>query len=58
MHYSQSLNYLLVQDGWTALLVTCQEGLDEVVQTLVSAKADPNLQNNVSTSTIYLATNA
>ena len=54
VYYSQSLNYLLVQDGWTALHVACEKGHDEVVQTLMIAKADLNLQNNVSTSTVQL----
>ena len=51
---SQSLNYLLVQDGWTALHMACQKGLAEIVQTLMIAKADLNLQTNVSTSTVKL----
>ena len=54
VYYSQLLNYLLVQDGWTALHVACHKGHDEVVQTLMIAKADFSLQNNVSTSTVQL----
>ena len=43
-----------VQDGWTALHAACAQGRDEVVQTLMIAKADLNLQTNVSTSTVQL----
>ena len=50
---SQSLNYLLLQDGWTALHVACEKGHDEVVQTLLRAKADLNLQNIVGSYLHY-----
>ena len=37
-----------MQNGVTALYVACQEGRDEVVKILMRAKADLNLQTNVS----------
>ena len=39
-----------VQDGFTALIVTSQEGHSEVVRMLLEAKADVNMKTNVSES--------
>ena len=39
---------LYVQDGWTALHVACEDGHDDTVKILMRAKADLNLQTNVS----------
>ena len=37
-----------IQDEWTALHVACQNGHDDTVKILMRAKADLNLQTNVS----------
>ena len=39
---------LFVQDGFTALYVACQNNHDKVVGILVAAKANVDLQTNVS----------
>ena len=39
---------LFVQDGATALFIACQKSHDKVVSILVAAKANPDLQKNVS----------
>lgn len=37
-----------VQNGWTALHIACQEGHDNIATVLLKAKADPNIQAEVS----------
>ena len=49
---SHSCNNFLTQNGMTALYAASQEGHDEVVKILVRAKADINLQTNVSNQTV------
>ena len=57
MHESIEVNLLCIitqqicvciQEGYTALHVACQDGHDDTVKVLMRAKADLNLQTNVS----------
>ncbi len=43
-----SFHFTSVQDGFTALCVAAQEGHLRVVEFLITAKADVNIQTNVS----------
>ena len=47
---SSTITYIVcyIQNGWSALHAASQEGKGEVVEVLVTAKADLNLQTNVS----------
>ena len=45
------LRSLILQDGQTALFIASRKGHDEVVKILLRAKADLNLQANVSSCT-------
>ena len=53
--YSLIVTYIVcyIQDGSTALHAACQEGKEQVVEALVVAKADLNLQTNVSDVTCF-----
>ena len=53
--YGLTVTYIVcyIQDGWTALHAACQEGKEQVVKALVIAKADLNLQANVSDVTCF-----
>ena len=48
--YGLTVTYIVcyIQGGWTALHAACHEGKEQVVEALVIAKADLNLQTNVS----------
>ena len=48
--FNCSSSFVTVQDGFTALLVAAHEGHCEIVRMLLEAKADVNIQNNVSES--------
>ena len=39
---------MCIQNGWTALLSACNKGHDDVAEILLKAKADPNIQTEVS----------
>ena len=42
-----------VQDGFTPLIMASQNGHWEVVRMLLEAKADINMKNNVSKSSLF-----
>ena len=43
------LTHSIIQDGWTALERACFNGHQKVVELLLGAEANPDLQNKVST---------
>jgi len=42
------LNFLPVQTGWTALMAASRSNQPKIIQMLLTAGADPNLQGEVS----------
>ena len=44
-----TLTHSTIQNGWTALKQACIRGYHKVVEVLLRAGANPNLQNKVST---------
>ena len=53
--YGLTVTYIVcyIQNGWTALHAACQEGKEQVVEALIVAQADLNLQTNVSDITCF-----
>jgi ankyrin repeat protein len=38
---------LCIQDGWTALMIACNNGQKEIAEFLIDRGADMNIQNKV-----------